>query len=101
VNPLSVVEAPTGYFSLKGDLNRNTIPSVSKMFSVKSNKNQIQDIVLDMSAVKHTDTAGLAWLMNILKDTRQLGIKCDLKDIPKTLVNLAKISDVDSFLSVQ
>ena len=54
-----------------------------------------------MSGVTHSDTAGLAWLMNFLKLNQQQNVQIELKNIPESLINLAKISDVDSFLSVQ
>jgi phospholipid transport system transporter-binding protein len=51
--------------------------------------------------VSNSDTAGLAWLMNFLKDSQQQNLHFELKNIPESLIKLAKISDVDSFLSVQ
>ncbi|WP_158972144.1 lipid asymmetry maintenance protein MlaB [Paraglaciecola sp. L3A3] len=101
---LTVVEQGSGYFALQGDLNRNTVPAFQQslqelvLFSQASPK---EIATLDMSGIEHTDTAGLAWLINLLKDCNQKNIKFVIKDIPETLVNLAKISDVDSFLSVQ
>lgn len=96
MNKLSIVESPKGHFTLEGDLNRNTIPNAPSL-----NISATSELLLDMTQVKHTDTAGLAWLMNLLKQARSQGLKCELKGLPKTLVNLAKISDVDGFLSVQ
>jgi phospholipid transport system transporter-binding protein len=54
-----------------------------------------------MSGVSHSDTAGLAWLMNFLKGNQQQNVHFELKNIPESMINLAKISDVDGFLSVQ
>lgn len=93
---LSIVESPKGHFVLNGDLNRNTIPNAPESSIAVSHP-----LFIDMTGVEHTDTAGLAWLINLLKQARQQGLKCELKGLPKTLINLAKISDVDSFLSVQ
>lgn len=98
---LSIVESAKGQFTLAGDLNRNTIPhatglDISKHLSADNSK-----LLLDMTEVKHTDTAGLAWLMNLLKQARSQGLECQLQGVPQSLINLAKISDVDSFLSVQ
>lgn len=97
---LSIV-ASKGQLTLAGDLNRNTIPNATGLDISTQQAADNNNLLLDMTDVKHTDTAGLAWLMNLLKQARSQGIKCELKSVPKTLINLAKISDVDSFLSVQ
>ena len=100
---LKVVESPKHYFQLQGEFNRNTIPK-SEALAILQLNNQAtsgQITTLDMSGVTHSDTAGLAWLMNFLKHNHQLNVQLELKNIPETLRNLAKISDVDSFLSVQ
>jgi phospholipid transport system transporter-binding protein len=104
---LDVIESPKGYFTLQGDLNRNTIAKSDALAtleqSIKSNQNNSSDhvLTLDMLGVSNSDTAGLAWLMNFLKDNRKQCAHLKLKNIPESLIKLAKISDVDSFLSVQ
>ena len=101
---LEITESPKGYYTLKGDLNRNTIAKSGALATLEqSNPNSSSEGVptLDMSGVSHSDTAGLAWLMNFLKDNHQQNIHFELKNIPESLIKLAKISDVDSFLSVQ
>ena len=101
---LEAIESPKGYFTLQGDLNRNTIAKSEALAILdQSNQSNSSDDVstLDMSGVSNSDTAGLAWLMNFLKDNQQQNVHFELKNIPERLRKLAKISDVDSFLSVQ
>jgi len=104
VTKLELIESPKGYYSLQGDLNRNTIAksdALAKLTQSNPNNSSEDVCTLDMSGVSHSDTAGLAWLMNFLKDNQQQNVNFVLKNIPKSLIKLAKISDVDSFLSVQ
>jgi phospholipid transport system transporter-binding protein len=107
VTKLEVIESPKGYFTLQGDLNRNTIAKSDALATLdpsnQSNQNNSSEdaSTLDMSGVSNSDTAGLAWLMNFLKDNQQQNVHFELKNIPERLRKLAKISDVDSFLSVQ
>jgi phospholipid transport system transporter-binding protein len=100
-----VVAQGKGHFVLQGDLNRNSVPFCKHQtlteLSQFSQTSPDQKAILDMSGIAHTDTAGLAWLINLLRDCKQQNILVGLRNIPETLVNLAKISDVDSFLSVQ
>ena len=101
---LEVVESPKGYYILQGELSRNTIAkSIALTTLKKHDQNMASGDVsfLDMSGVSHSDTAGLAWLMNFLKDNQQQNVHFKLKNIPESLIKLAKISDVDGFLSVQ
>lgn len=101
---LKVIESPKGYYTLQGELNRNTIPKSDALATLEpSHQNNASENIstLDMSGVSHSDTAGLAWLMNFLKGNQQQNVNFKLKNIPESLINLAKISDVDGFLSVQ
>ncbi|WP_166423379.1 STAS domain-containing protein [Paraglaciecola sp. 20A4] len=92
-----------GCFALRGKLNRETIPnfwpnSVQQLASAKSSN---QPLVLDLTNIEHIDTAGLAWLINLIRDTKAQDIKFHLVNPPETLLNLAKISDVEAFLPLQ
>ncbi|MGJ8680680.1 STAS domain-containing protein [Paraglaciecola sp.] len=102
---LKLVVQKQGHFELSGDLNRETVPFCKQQtFLALKAFNQAspsEKAILDMSGIEHSDTAGLAWLINLLKYCKQHKILLQLKNIPQTIVNLAKISDVDNFLSVQ
>lgn len=104
MNELHVIESPKGYFTLQGALNRNTIPKSDALATLgQYNQTSASDVdpTLDMSGVNHSDTAALAWLMNFLKGNQLQNVQFELKNIPESLIKLAKISDVDGFLSVQ
>ncbi|WP_299080079.1 STAS domain-containing protein [uncultured Paraglaciecola sp.] len=101
---LAVTEAAAGCFNLRGDFNRHTIPKSAALDSLKKGCQQITAdavLTLDLGGVDHADTAALAWVMNFLKHAQRRPIQIELKNIPESLLKLAKISDVDSFLSVQ
>jgi phospholipid transport system transporter-binding protein len=104
VTKLQVIDSPKGYYTLQGELNRNTIAKSDALATLdqSNDKSANGDVsTLDMSGVSHSDTAGLAWLMNFLKDKQLQNVQFELKNIPESLIKLAKISDVDGFLSVQ
>lgn len=101
---LEVIESPKFYYMLQGELNRNTIVKSKALATLEliNKKDSSTDVyTLDMSGVSNSDTAALAWLMNLLKGNQQQKLQWVLKNIPESLINLAKISDVDGFLSVQ
>ena len=101
---LEVIESTKFYYMLQGELNRNTIVKSKALATLEliNKKDSSTDVyTLDMSGVSNSDTAALAWLMNLLKGNQQQKLQWVLKNIPESLINLAKISDVDGFLSVQ
>jgi ABC-type transporter Mla MlaB component len=50
---------------------------------------------------ERADSAGLAWLINAVRDAKQNGVSMSLYKMPEKLRKLAKISDADSFLPVE
>ncbi|GBL04888.1 lipid asymmetry maintenance protein MlaB [Glaciecola sp. KUL10] len=59
-----------------------------------------QHIVFCLEAVSHVDTAGLAWTINALADFSKHNINVSIKNLPEKLLNLAKLSNADSLLSI-
>lgn len=60
-----------------------------------------QQCQLNLGQVERIDSAGLAWLINAMRDTKQRDIQLQLQSIPDKLIKLAKISDVEDFLTVE
>ena len=98
-----VTEATSGRFLLTGALNHDTVaqfwPNCLQDLLAASRKSDT--IVLDLIGIKDSDTAGLAWLLNLRRDSKKLNIRFSIKDLPDTIAKLAKISDVDGFLPLQ
>lgn len=91
-----------GTFLLSGQLNRNTVPACwsNSVADIKQAASQ-QPVIIDMSGISEVDTAGLAWLINLLRDCAAQNLRFTLSAVPTTLINLAKISDVEGFLPLQ
>ena len=99
---VNVSQPAPGEFLLSGELNRDTVNA--------SWPNSIGDLrqspkgkapLIDLAGISHADTAGLAWLLNLLRNAKKQNISFTLKNVPETILNLAKISDVDGFLPLQ
>ena len=99
----NVSAAENGVFSLSGELSRDTVsnfwPNSRQDLLLASNKGDA--IVLDLAGIQDSDTAGLAWLLNLLRDSKKQSISFTVKNLPDTISKLAKISDVDGFLPLQ
>ena len=83
------------------------------MYTIKSDwwqeqgKQQIKSlsqqspIVFNLEGLTRSDSAGLAWLINIVRDSRTQGFSVKFTNIPTELANLAKISDASPLLPLQ
>lgn len=56
---------------------------------------------IDLGDVERADSAGLAWLINAVRDAKQNGVSITLLNMPEKLHKLAKLSNADSFLPVK
>ncbi|MDD5228111.1 MAG: STAS domain-containing protein [Methylococcales bacterium] len=54
-----------------------------------------RDIILDFSQVTNTDSAGLALMIEWIKITRHQHAQLHFRNVPKQLLNLAKLSGLD------
>ncbi|MCZ8529573.1 STAS domain-containing protein [Alteromonas sp. PRIM-21] len=94
----------TGRIVVHGQLDRETL---SKNFWESLSGNQRSMLVsnkkcqVDLGDVERADSAGLAWLINAVRDAKQNGVSMTLYKMPEKLQKLAKISDADSFLPVE
>ena len=92
------ISSPTkGTLLLSGELNLSNVHICwpTRLADIK------QAVVGDLQGISQADTAGLAWLINLLRDCKSQNIQFTLSNVPETLINLAKISDVDGFLPLQ
>ncbi|GLX77917.1 hypothetical protein tinsulaeT_12570 [Thalassotalea insulae] len=84
---------------LTGEL---TIHSINTRFEKKSAALLTgQTLRVDLSAVTKMDSAGLAWLLLMCELAAKQGIELKIINLPGDLVNLAKLTAVDSFLPVE
>jgi phospholipid transport system transporter-binding protein len=96
---LDIKPGNNGQFLLSGILSRDT---VMNNWSLRDKGfKQGSEVLLDLAGVTKVDTAGLAWLVNLVAECRSLKIPLKLSNVPLTLLKLAKISDVEGILPLQ
>lgn len=100
---LNVTNQDNGEFLFSGELNRNTVvngwPEGKKLLSQLKQSNQ--KARLNLAKISQIDTAGLAWLVNLVAEQNKLGQEITLSNYSPALLKLAKISDVDSLLPLE
>ncbi|MCW8109463.1 STAS domain-containing protein [Alteromonas ponticola] len=100
MNPIFQVNGD-GTVAVKGNLDRDVLnKNWWEMLDAKQRENLItsSQCEFDLSSVERVDSAGLAWLVNAVRDGRTHGVKLTLTDVPTKLVKLAKISGLDTLL---
>jgi phospholipid transport system transporter-binding protein len=90
---LAVTIQPDGIVMLAGDL---TFASINKKtVQLIDFKKITQDIVIDFSQVKQSDSAGLALLIEWLKMSKTGHAQLRFENIPAQLLTLASLSGFD------
>lgn len=88
--------------TISGELDQNTL---TKDYWSALQQSEVQAIVnsgaieIDLANVERSDTAGLAWLINIAKDARANKVKVSFKSVPDKLLNLAELSGAKQILA--
>lgn len=92
-----------GVLLITGDLTKY---SIGKDWWVSEGKNASSQLnsgalTVDLSEVDRADSAGLAWLINLIRDCKTNKIPVVLKKVPSDLLDLAKISDASDLLPLE
>lgn len=89
---------------ITGHLDRDTLSRDWWVMLSSSERSQLQKAGrcnFDLKQVERADSAGLAWIINAVRDARAHDIEVSLHAVPKKVLKLAKISDVDTLLPVK
>lgn len=84
---------------LTGELTRQTLLTIS-VNDVKSLCSTDYRLI-DLSALNAVDTAGLAWLFNLLEQAQVLSCQIQFTQLPVKLKNLIQLSGVTGLLPIK
>ena len=87
-----------GSFLLSGALTFETVPSVWRTSATVLSAGG--DITFDLQGVSHTDSAGLALLIEWLRTARRMGKRMTFKNIPPQMLAIATVSGLEHILPV-
>lgn len=93
-----------GNIIVHGHLDRDTLSTNFWQGLSSSERSALinaKQSAIDLSDVERADSAGLAWLINAVRDAKQNGVSITLLNMPEKLHKLAKLSSADSFLPVK
>lgn len=81
-----------------GQLNRDT---VVQFWPFKPLQLLQGTVVFDLAGLQHVDTAGLAWLIQVLSQAKAKSLQVHLRNMPAQLQSLAAVSDVLNLLPTE
>ena len=100
---LSITGPEKGVLVFSGELNRDTLMHAwnGREKSLTGLHKQHDTLTVDLSDVSSVDTAGLAFLVNLIGTSKKYRLELKISSPPESLLKLAKISDVTSLLPLQ
>jgi phospholipid transport system transporter-binding protein len=87
---------------IEGELDRETLSKNLWDSLSKEAQQQLQKArhaTIDLGKVARADTAGLAWLLNAIRDMRSENTDVSVINIPQKLIDLAKLSNADKLIT--
>ncbi|MDM7859445.1 STAS domain-containing protein [Alteromonas sp. ASW11-36] len=90
--------------AIRGELTMYTIrkdwwPTEGKSAVDKLDKQR--PILFDLHNIERIDSAGLAWLINLIRDCKTANLTVKFTNVPEDLLNIAKISDASVLLPLE
>lgn len=103
MSTVQVVKQGDNEYSLSGNLNRETVMACwkSRDSDILALGGQVNKIRLDLANIKNVDTAGLAWLVHLTKFCKVNKFGLTIVNTPSSIINLAKLSNLESTLPLQ
>lgn len=90
-------ETGTGQFAVAGELSKITVPAVWRSANTLL-QGASQDLLIDLQQVTHTDSAGLALLLEWMTLARDKQLQIHFRNLPAQLWEIAKVSDLEDIL---
>jgi len=87
-----------GKFSLSGELIFASVPDLWRKGERRLFTNTTNSVVLDLGEVIHSDSAGLALMVEWLRQSEIRNTIIEFQNIPKQMLSLARTAGIDFLL---
>jgi len=93
-----LVENEEGNWQLQGELGFNSVPSVLRHAGVNMPGKKLLQV--DLKGVTRSDSAGLALLVEWLRESELAGNRIEFINVPAQLLSIARVCGLDDILSL-
>lgn len=83
--------------TVKGDMTNQSLTKDARI--THASLFSLSHCNIDLAGVTHVDSAGLAWLINLLRDAQQHKVEVTFSHVPDTLYKLATLSNAESLIT--
>ena len=88
-----------GLFRIEGDLTFATVPTAGEE-SLSLFNRAGGELSIDLQAVSHTDSAGIALLIDWMRQAKKLHKTLRFLNVPAQMLAIAQVSGLDQILSL-
>jgi phospholipid transport system transporter-binding protein len=92
-----IEEIGHGSWKLAGELSFSTVPALSNTLDIKSADRP--RISIDLAGVTRSDSAGLALLIEWLRESERLGKSITFLNMPAQMQSIARVCGLDGILN--
>lgn len=89
-----------GYYLIKGELNFESVNELLEQLSTEVFREPPEQLTIDLKALTHSNSAGLALLLECLRKAKQSKISLRYVNMPGQLRDMAIITGVDEILPI-
>lgn len=95
-----VEKTATGTYRLAGELSFTTVPQVwsRAMALIREDATASDAFRIDLADVERADSAGVALLLEWLREARRRGKRLQLDNMPAQMQSIARVSGLDDLL---
>ena len=93
----AIKETGDGQFAVTGELSKGTVPAIWRSAN-ELLQGADQNLLFDLKDVTHTDSAGLALLLEWMTLARNKQLQIHFRNLPAQLWEIAKVSDLEDIL---
>ncbi len=96
MSKVEIEKSSSGKIEIRGELSYDNVMTLahdaSGVFACE------QDLCIDLGGITHTDSSGIALLVEWLSDARHHNQEINFINVPKQVMDVAKISNLDQVL---
>lgn len=94
-----VARTGAGAYRLDGELSFTTVPHVWKAARrLIADEQGASEMRLDLAGVERADSAGVALLLEWLREAHRLGLRLRLENVPEQMLAIARVSGVEELI---
>ena len=90
----------SGIYAIDGELNMQTVPTVSKQLPELISQIEGENLTLDLAAVSRSDSAGVALMVEVMQLAKSANLSLHFSNLPQQMKDIAGVSGLLDILPI-